>query len=153
MAAKENTQEQGFIYGLTRKVMAKLNLGDGGKVDNFIGKLVKDFEKAINKNKQVLELKKMNYEEAQREFDEQLEDAREELSDAWMHIPVEKVANNDAQNNYKAEYLSRIERLEASIKGLEDAKKASTEAYEKNVKEIEETIKEARERIKTIKSL
>ena len=153
MAAKENAQEQGFIYGLTRKVMAKLNLGDGGKVDNFIGKLVKDFEKAINKNKQVLELKKMNYEEAQRDLDEQLEDAKEELADAWMHIPVEKVANNDAQNNYKAEYLSKIDSIEDNIKRLEKRKESLTEDHEKSVKAINEAIKEAEERIVTIKAL
>lgn len=153
MAQEKNTQEQGFIYGLTRKVMAVFNLGDGGKVDNFIGKLVKDFEKAISKNKQVLALKEMNHQEALKDFDEHLEDAREELADAWMNIPVEKVANNDAQNNYKGEYLSNIDRIEDSIKRLEKSKTSLVEAYEKSVKEINEAIKEAEERIVTIKAL
>jgi flagellar motility protein MotE (MotC chaperone) len=153
MEKKVENTEVTAIYSLTRKVLAFFNLGDAGKVDSFVGKLVKDFERSITKNNQVLSIKENNYTELMSEIDEKLEDAKEELNDAWLNIPMDKVVTNDAQNNYKETYLSNIEAVEAKIERLEKEKKDATESYNKAKEAIEESIKAAKERIAKIKSL
>jgi cellobiose-specific phosphotransferase system component IIA len=151
----ENTgnTEVTAIYSLTRKVLAFFNLGDVGKVDSFVGKLVKDFERAITKNKQLLAIKANSHVDVLAEIDEKLEDAQEQLNEAWLNIPMDKVATHDAQNNYKEDYLNNIEAIERVIEGLEKDRKGTVEAYDKYVEETTKLIEAAETRIAKIKSL
>jgi cellobiose-specific phosphotransferase system component IIA len=153
MEKKVENTEVTAIYSLTRKVLAFFNLGDAGKVDSFVGKLVKDFERAIAKNKQLLAIKANSHVDALAEIDEKLEDAQEQLNEAWLNIPMDKVATHDAQNNYKEDYLNNIEAIERVIEGLEKDRKGTVEAYDKYVEETTKLIEAAEKRIAKIKSL
>lgn len=120
------------------RIKAKLNLGDDGKVNNFISKLETDFKrqiKAIDHNINGLTL---NHDNELEGLDDQLQSAQEAIHDAWENITPEDVVNNAAQESFKKTFLDRIKAAEDHLVSLEKKREKAIEDHVKKLHELQD---------------
>jgi hypothetical protein len=126
------------IYALGRKVLAKFNLTDAGKVDNFIGKAVKYFNselKAIDTN---VTIKKANHERSVNQLNEMIEDAEQAVLDAELCMPLDELQTNADQNAYLTVYLENLEDAEAKLGSLKNQLEDLEKTHQAELEDLEE---------------
>ena len=135
--------------GLVKRVMAMLNAGDEGKIHGFLLKVIRDRNKEISARKQNMEAAEFEYKSSLTSFQEQLEDAQQDYSDAFLNIETDNVKNNATQSNYVDTYLDRIadkkrqvKSIETLIKTLKVEHKDALDLVKLEIKELQSQIKE-----------
>ena len=136
---------------IVKRIMAKLKLGDAGKLGNFFVKQVKNSEKAIrdlNRNKVTL---KNQYNDDVEDFKDRIEDATEALTEAYDNVTPDNVINNAVMLEFEGKYWSNINRAKAKLADLEEKLTDLKEEYEEAVEAIDEEIALHEERISVLK--
>jgi chromosome segregation ATPase len=135
-------------FSIVRAIAAKLNLGNDGKLDSFLMRIIKTLNNEIKAHKNNIRVTEFNHKEEVDVLNDKLEDAREELEDAYSDIPLEKVTTNSDQVDYMDAYLSKLDyklnRVAALEKELEKSKESTTEiidGFNDQIKDIETRIK------------
>ena len=136
---------------IVKRIMAKLQLGDAGKLGSFFAKQVKNAEKAIRdleRNKVTL---KNQYGDDVQDLKDQIEDATEALQDAYDAVVPEDVKNNAAMAAFEQVYWSNVKsakrKIDALNVSLDDLKERNKEA----TKSIDEEVDRYKERIEVLK--
>lgn len=122
------------------KVMSILKLDDDGRLDRFYDKQIKifkDFIKNIKNNSGTLEVK---FDQDCDKLNDDIQDAKEALDDAYAAIKPEDVANNESMKAFGLVYWTNIEEKERVVTALEEKLEKVKELYEKGVKERNEKI-------------
>lgn len=122
------------------KVMSILKLDDDGRLDKFYDKQIKifkDFIKNIKNNSGTLEVK---FDQDCDKLNDDIQDAKEALDDAYAAIKPEDVANNESMKAFGLVYWTNIEEKERVVTALEEKLEKVKELYEKGVKERNEKI-------------
>ena len=136
--------------GIVAKILALLNLGEEGKIENFFVKQRKALEKDIknlNKNLDTYEDQKA---EALEELNEKLEDAKTKVEDAYTSVTVENVATNEAANSFADTYWYYVANAEAAVEKLETSIKTETEEYDKLLESTKTQIAKKQARLNKI---
>lgn len=135
------------IYALGRKVLAKFNLTDAGKVDNFISKIVKSFKSEVKSIETNLKIKEVNYETSVDSLKEKIEDAEQAVIEAELCMPLGELQTNAEQNSYLTIYLDGIEKAESKLKTLKNQLSDLETSYKADVDDLNKQIELYKEKI------
>ncbi len=144
----ENIKES--EYSIVRKISEQQKLGNDGKLDSFIGKVIKNLTREVavlEKNKETLTF---NHQQRMDDFKDKIEDATEAEANSYTAINVKEITTNEAQNHYIETYLTNIERNGSAVKSIEEVQKSSVEIYDEKIKVLDESIATLKRRITTI---
>jgi len=142
-------EEKGLIMTLVDKIVAKLKLGEAGKLQSFMDRLVRDCNREISGLTQNLSTEKISYEHSLEKLNDDLQDAKEALVDAYMNVDISRIGTNADQDSYKQTYIYNIEDAERTIDRIESKITNLKEEYSKSKKEITEQINAYKARIAT----
>ena len=138
-------------FAIVKRIMAKLQLGDAGKLGSFFAKQVKNAEKAIRdleRNKVTL---KNQYNDDVQDVKDQIEDATEALNDAYENVSPEDVKNNAAMLKFEETYWNNVNYAKRKVESLEDRLKELKEDHKEEIKDIDGEIALHKERIEEVK--
>lgn len=146
----ENTKkEKGLVMTLVSKIAVALKLGDEGKLQSFMDRIIRDGNREVTRLNQNLSTEKISYEHSLEKLNDDLADAKQALEDAYMNVDVKRIGTNADQDSYKAIYLRGIQDAEIAIDKIEDKITRLKEEYSKSKKEITEQINAYKARIAT----
>lgn len=151
MENTKNTEDCGiFQFSISRTVCTLLKLGNGGKLDSFLLRVIKTLKKEIILLTKNLDTLKFNHEQTLDELNDKLDDAQESLQNSYFEINVDKIATNESQKAYEEVYLENIDRHQAVVKNILTKIQETKDSYEVNVLDLEEEIASRQTRIDTI---
>lgn len=116
-------------FSIARKIAELANLGDGGKLDSFFNKTIKDINKNITAAKTNLTIHKFQFDQDMDKINEDLEDAAEAVIDAEEKVDMDRIGDNASQTAYIPVYLGAIKKAEDNVKYLEAKKKDREATY------------------------
>ena len=137
-------------FSIVRAISALLKLGDDGKLDSFLARVVKTLKKEVAILKKNLDTMKFNHEQNLEELNDKLQDAQEALADSYLQIDVARIGTNEAQTSYVDVYLENIDNKAAAVKLVEDKIAKAKEKYAEDAKAVQEQVDSLEKRIKTI---
>lgn len=142
-------EEKGLVMTLVSKIAAALKLGDEGKLQSFMDRIIRDSSREVTRLSQNLSTEKISYEHSLEKLNDDLADAKQALEDAFMNVDVTRIGTNADQDAYKATYLRGIEEAEVAIDRIEDKITRLKDEYSNSKKEITEQINAYKARIAT----
>ena len=143
----ENTTTRTSIVA---RVKALLKLGDDGKIDSFFNRESKKLKRDIESLRRNLETCKLNHVREIEGLEEQLEDAKAELDNAYLDVRPEEITTNAAQEEFSTKYWDKITECEESVSFIEDTIKNNNKLHKETTDYIEEQIKETSYRLEKI---
>lgn len=135
---------------LGQRILAKLNLGEEGKLMHFLDKLKKNLEKDIKSLNKNIDTYKSRLADKEEEINEKLVDAKTELEDNLENITAEDVKSMEAQNNFVDVFWDRYEESQSKIKSLEKQLEEERKHTQSLIENAEEQIAERQARIEKI---
>lgn len=151
MKNSENTQDCSiFEFSISRIVCTLLKLGNGGKLDSFLSRVIKTLKKEITILKKNLDTLKFTHEQNLEDLDDKLSDAKESLQDSYFQIDVDRIATNESQKAYEETYLENIDKHQAVVNKISKEIEKAIETYNIKVVDIEEEINSRQTRIDVI---
>ena len=137
-------------FSIVRSICALLNLGEEGKLESFLDKVVKQLKKEITVVKKNQDTAVFLHEQTLEELNDKLVDAQDALKDSYLSVNVDAIQTKEQQNSYIDTYLSRIDAKKAAVLAIEAKIEQVTEAYNKKAEASEAEIKSLQERLDTI---
>ena len=137
-------------YAIVRKALELMNLGDVGKSDSFISKVIKEIKSTIsdlNFNKERL---KFNYNREESKLRGELEDAEDNVIAAYSDIDPKKLTTNSSQADYVKDYLSKLTKAELEVKAITLDLAKLEEKYDETLSKLDEEISTLQGRLKII---
>ena len=107
------------VYSLSRKIAASFNLGDGGKLDSFFDKIDRKTSRNIRGLEKNIEAEEFNLTSVLEKLQENLEDAKVELQEAYSSVDLDKIQTNQAQTDYIPVYLKNIDEKKKEVSRIE----------------------------------
>lgn len=122
------------------KVMARLNLSEEGKVGLFGDKLKRVIEKRIiDKEEEVAKLERQ-LKNTMIEMNEQLNEIKDEYSDAFITIDLTRITDTDSRKAYADPFVNNLMHKKNAvinfIQKIEDTKNS----YDKQIKDLKDSI-------------
>lgn len=145
----EKKEGKGLVMTLVSKIAAALKLGDEGKLQSFMDRIIRDSNREVTRLSQNLSTEKISYDHSLEKLNDDLADAKQALEDAYMNVDVARIGTNADQDAYKATYLHGIEEAEKAIDRIEERITHLKEVYSKSKKDITEQINAYKARIAT----
>ena len=145
--AADTTSVASVVKGIVDIVLAKLNITERGKIENFFMKQRNELSKEIrdlNKNRKTLT---DDYADALEDFNEQLVDAKVEVDEAYSSVTVENVSSNGSAKSFADKYWDNIEICEQKVEGIKEATQVATDNFNINLAEIDAQIVERERRL------
>lgn len=124
--------------GIVAKILALLNLGEEGKIENFFEKQRKALQKDIKNLGKNLDTYEDQKAEALEELNEKLEDAKVKVEEAYTSVTVENVSTNERANSFQDYYWDAVTRAENVVARLEAEIKTETEKYDKLIASVKD---------------
>ena len=137
-------------FSIVNLICATLKLGDFGKVDSFISKVVRTLNREIETFKRNKSAIKYTEKGRISEYKEELEDAQVALEDAYSNINPENLKTNDAQKRAMVPYLEHIDACEEECTCIEKKIEDYKETMKKEIKAIDENIAWREVRVKKL---
>jgi len=152
MANKTDEKKMTSKYGIVNMIMKDRKLGDDGTLEKFFDKQVKHLKREIKIRDQNIDASTTNYENKEDELLDELEDAKEALTDAYKDVDPDKIKNNANINAFEEEYWTKINRLKNSISTIEYSLKVHKAYYTSTIENYEKEIEELTQKINLIKN-
>lgn len=146
----ENTVASNIIFAITRKINQTLKLGDAGKVDSFLGRVVNTLSKEIKGLERIASNEQYNHENRLEELTDKLKDAQQELEASYLHIELDSIGTNQKESDYVETYLRNVDRHLIAVKDIEKAIERENETYSDFVKTNKEKMDSLTRRIDAI---
>lgn len=137
-------------FSIVRSICALLNLGEEGKLESFLDKVVKQLKKEITVVKKNQETAAFLHEQTLEELNDKLVDAQDALRDSYLSVNVEAIQTKEQQNSYVDTYLNKIDAKKANVTAIETKIEQVTEAYNKKAEATANEIASLQERLDTI---
>jgi len=145
---EKNQQKQATT--IVERIMAKLKLGDSGKLQSFFDRQVKKLNKDIESFKQSIKNAQYNSERRLDNLREQLEDAEDNLAELYDAVVPEDVENNAKQDAFAITYWSKIEDTEELVENIKEQIEQERIDTEETINSYNDQIKELEYRISKI---
>lgn len=132
---------------IVKRIMAKLKLGDAGKLASFFEKQVKGATKSIRdlgRNKTTVE---NSLEDRLQDLNDKLEDATEAVVDAYDAVTADDVKTNQSRADFTSVYWGNITRAEALVTSIEESIEYAKESTKDQLEDISEQIAKYQTRI------
>lgn len=137
-------------FAIVRAIATLLKLGDEGKVESFLTKVIKRLKKEIVVYKKSLENAKFNYDQEVDELEEKLEDAAAAYDASLLEIDPTKVDSNEKQAYFIDIYLDNIDSKLLAVQRIEKNMENAKETYNKKVEEFNAQIASLTKRLTAI---
>ena len=134
-------------FAIVNAVVIALNLGDYGKIENFVQKTAKTLEREIDTLGRSIKNAEHNYASDLAQDSEKLEDAQQYVEDSYTNLNPDKLKTNEAQRGYMETYLSAIDLAEGRVLGIEKSMEKKKEVQKDLIKELNEQIAVRKKRI------
>jgi hypothetical protein len=106
-------------FSIVRKIAELLKMGDQGKLDSFVSRVVKTLKREIAGLEKNLEVKKLSYNQEIEDLQDKLADAQEALENSYLQIDVDKIKTNEEQTAYVDVYLNNIDSKVQAVSQIE----------------------------------
>ncbi len=137
-------------FSIVRAISTLLKLGNDGKIESFLEKVIRQLKKEVTVYKKNLDTLSFNYEQTVEELKEKLEDALDAYEHSLLEIDPAKVGTNEQQSAYIEVYLDNIDLKALAIKALEEEIAEKEESYKKEKETIEKQISSLTKRIEAV---
>lgn len=137
-------------FNIVREIARLLKLGDQGKLDSFLTRVIKTINKEIAILKKNLDTNEFNHKQQLEEFDDRLQDAKEALDNAYLSINVDKIATNEAQTAYVDVYLENIDDKAEAVAKIEHLIETAKEMFAEEQKSLQDQIDSLEARVKKL---
>jgi hypothetical protein len=137
-------------FSIVRSICALLNLGEEGKLESFLDKVVKQLKKEITVVKKNQETATFQHEQALEDLNDKLVDAQDALTDSYLNVNVDAIQTKEQQNAYIDTYLNNVDRKKAAVIAIEEKIEAVTEAFNKKSEAATAEIASLEERLAVI---
>jgi hypothetical protein len=137
-------------FSIVRSICALLNLGEEGKLESFLDKVVKQLKKEITVVKKNQETATFQHEQALEDLNDKLVDAQDALTDSYLNVNVDAIQTKEQQNAYIDTYLNNVDRKKAAVIAIEEKIEAVTEAFNKKSEAAIAEISSLEERLAVI---
>jgi hypothetical protein len=121
---------------LVERILATLKLGEDAKINSFFLREVKKLKSSIKAHEKNLEMSEFELNAAIDRIQDQLEDARESVKQAFGSISPADVSNNGMADEFSKVYWSRIKAAQDHVNSLE-----------KELETIRENFKDEKEKV------
>lgn len=132
---------------IVKKVMEVLKLDEAGKINTFFQKEVKTFNRYIDGLKANKEVLTLEFQQKENKLNDDIEDAKEALENAYTSITMEDVRNNEAMSNFSNYYWENISSKEKILKRLEKQLEELKESHKKDMEDKDDQIAKYKTRI------
>jgi hypothetical protein len=132
---------------IVRAAFAFLNLGDDGKIESFINRVIRKLSTEVKILKQNLTQKEFIYEQEKETLTEKLEDAEVACEHALIDINVALIATNEAQEKYSETYIDNIDNKYLAAASIKEKLTKLDEVYAKDVEDLNKEIASLEKRI------
>lgn len=137
-------------FSIVRSICALLNLGEEGKLESFLDKVVKQLKKEITVVKKNQETATFQHEQTLEDLNDKLVDAQDALTDSYLNVNVDAIQTKEQQNAYIDTYLNNVDRKKAAVIAIEEKIEAVTEAFNKKSEAATAEIASLEERLAVI---
>lgn len=136
--------------GLVARIMKFLKLDEAGKLQGFFDKQIKVLKREIETYNQAIKNSKYNSERTMDSLREKLEDATQEVEDAYADVKPESIETNAKQDEFARVYWNKVSRAEQKVENIKEQIKSEGEYLDKTIKVYEDQIAERQHRIDKI---
>ena len=136
-------------FSIVRSICALLNLGEEGKLESFLDKVVKQLKKEITVVKKNQETATFQHEQILEELNDKLVDAQDALADSYLNVNVDSIQTKEQQNSYIDIYLNNIDAKKAAVLAIEAKIEQVIEAYDKKSEASAAEVASLQERLDT----
>jgi predicted nucleic acid-binding Zn-ribbon protein len=140
-------ESKGVAMTLVSKIAAFLKLGDEGKLQSFMDRIIRDSNREVTRLTQNLSTEEISHKHTIEKLNDDLADAKQALEDAFMNVDVTRISTNADQDSYKTTYLGGIEKAERNIDIIEDKIADAKASLMETKKQITEQINAYKARI------
>jgi len=137
-------------FSIVRSICALLNLGEEGKLESFLDKVVKQLKKEITVVKKNQDTAVFLHEQELEELNDKLVDAQDALKDSYLSVNVDAIQTKEQQNSYIDTYLSKIDAKKAAVIAIEARIEDAVEKYNKKFEASTAEVASLTERLDTI---
>jgi len=137
---------------LIDRILSILNLDDHGKVASFFKGEVKKLQNAVRQLESNEKQEDLRNELALEALNEKIEDAQQDVDDAYLAVKVEYIQSNEDKKNFSTNYWNNISSKEYILKDLKRSLENKLEAIEDSKKDLKEQKVAYAARIKKITS-
>lgn len=137
-------------FSIVRAICAALNLGDEGKLDSFLDKVVKQLKTEITVIKKNQDTREFMHDQNLSELEDKLADAKDALTESYLAVDVDKIQTKESQNSYIDVYLNKIDSKKKAVKFIEDQIKDAKEEFNKTTEDFNAEIASLEERLSVI---
>lgn len=137
-------------FSIVRSICALLNLGEEGKLESFLDKVIKQLKKEITVVKKNQETATFQHEQTLEDLNDKLVDAQDALTDSYLNVNVDAIQTKEQQNAYIDTYLNNVDRKKAAVIAIEEKIEAVTEAFNKKSEAATAEIASLEERLAVI---
>lgn len=137
-------------FSIVRSICALLNLGEEGKLESFLDKVVKQLKKEITVVKKNQETATFQHEQILEELNDKLVDAQDALADSYLNVNVDSIQTKEQQNSYIDIYLNNIDKKKAAVLAIESKIADTVEAYTKRSEAATAEVASLEERLAVI---
>jgi len=138
------------VKNIVDVILAKLNITERGKIENFFMKQRSELNKEIRdltKNKKTLI---DDHQDAVEDLNEKLADAQVEVEEAYTAVTVEDISSNEKAKAFANNYWDNIEVAEQRVEGIKDQILDAEEDFNNEIEEIDTQIDERQRRLNKI---
>ena len=122
------------------KVMARLNLSEEGKVGLFGDKLKRVIEKRIiDKEEEVAKLERQ-LKNTMIEMNEQLNEVKDEYSDAFITIDLTRITDTDSRKAYAEPFVNALMKKKNAVINFVQKIEDTKNSYDKQIKEFKDSV-------------
>jgi len=145
-----DTTATNIIFAITRQINKTLKLGDAGKVDSFLSRVVNTLSKEIKGLERIASNEQYNHENRLEDLNDKLKDAQQELESSYLNIELDSIGTNQKETDYVDTYLSNIDRHVLAVQKIEKSIESENEVYADFVKKSDDQIASLNKRITAI---
>lgn len=150
MSKETKTVEVITELAIVKSIMKILKLDDAGKLEKFFKgeiRTCKDYIAQLEANQSSFDLQ---YKIDMAKLDRDIDDATEEVEQAYFQVSPEDVVNNAACTSFSSIYWANIALAESKLTSLKEKKANLEEKQENNTLETKEQIEKYQSRINKI---
>jgi len=125
---------------IVSKIKEMLNIGDEGKISNFINKVIKKLTRDLHLQEKNLDTLKFNHSQILDRLGEKLEDVKQAFEDAYTNVQLSQISTSQDQDSYVENYLTGIETNYVAVQKVESEIKQAIEEFNTEQERIKDQI-------------
>jgi hypothetical protein len=129
--AKEKT------LSIAERAAAKLNVSDNDNIGKFYTAVVAKLNNQIEDRKIFISIEETQWKREKAQQEQAIEDAQNEVEDAFITVDVEKLKTNASRSSFIDEYWNRVKAAQRNLASLESTLEDSQKAFDEKIEQAQ----------------